>query len=179
VAKKRLPMERLEPRIKGKTLRIVVETPKGSRNKFDFDPKLQLFKLGSVLPVGETFPYDFGFVPKTRGEDGDPLDVMILMDEPAFPGCVMDVRLVGVIKASQSDGKKKYRNDRLVAVACESHVHRHVKTLSDVDGRLLDEIEEFFEAYNEMKGETFKPLGRSGPKVAQSLLRKGMRAASA
>lgn len=176
---KRSPIGRLTPRIRGKSLRVVVETPKGTRNKFDFDPRLQLFKLGAVLPVGESFPFDFGFVPKTMGGDGDPLDVLILMDEPAFPGCVVDVRLVGVIEASQTDGKSRYRNDRLVAVATESHLHRHIKTLRDIDSRLIDEIEEFFRAYNEMKGEKFKPLGRFGPKRAGALLAKGLRAAAA
>jgi inorganic pyrophosphatase len=177
--KKRSPIGRLAPKIRGKSLRVVVETPKGTRNKFDFDPRLQLFRLGAVLPVGESFPFDFGFVPMTKGGDGDPLDVLILMDEPAFPGCVVDVRLVGVIEASQTDGSTRYRNDRLVAVASESHLHRHIKTLHDVDARLLDEIEEFFRAYNEMKGEKFKPLGRFGPKRARTLLMKGLQEAAA
>ena len=80
-------------------LNVIIETPKGSRNKYNYDEGLRLFKLGGVLPSGAVFPFDFGFVPSTTGGDGDPLDVLVLMDEPAFPGRVVDVRLVGVIEA--------------------------------------------------------------------------------
>jgi len=79
-------------------LRVVVETPKGSRNKFAFDPDQHLFQLKKVLPTGMAFPYDFGFVPSTKAEDGDPIDVLVLMDEPAFPGCVLNCRPIGVIE---------------------------------------------------------------------------------
>jgi inorganic pyrophosphatase len=172
------PVGRLKPRVDRHSLRAVIETPKGSRNKFDFDPKLQLFKLSTVLPVGESFPFDFGFIPGTKGADGDPLDVMLLMDEPAFPGCVIEVRLIGVIEATQTDRGKKLRNDRLIAVSKESHLHRPVKTIKDIDSRLLAEIEEFFIAYNTMKGEKFKPLDHFGPKRAMALVRRGQKAAS-
>jgi len=72
----------------GTTLNAIIETPRGSRNKYKFDEELHVFKLKSVLPAGASFPYDFGFVPGTRGEDGDPIDVLVLMDEPAFTGCL-------------------------------------------------------------------------------------------
>jgi inorganic pyrophosphatase len=169
---------RLKSRVGRRSLRVVIETPKGSRNKFDFDPGLQLSTLSAVLPVGESFPFDFGFIPGTKGADGDPLDVMLLMDEPAFPGCVIEARLVGVIEATQTDNGKKLRNDRLIAVSKESHLHRPVKTIKDIDSRLLAEIEEFFIAYNTMKGETFKALGRFGPGRAQALVRRGLKAAA-
>src|SRR5918997_1148233 len=74
-------------------LNVVVETPKGSRNKYDYDEKLGLFKLGGVLPSGASFPFDFGFVPSTLGGDGDPLDVLVLMEEPAFAGCLVRTRV--------------------------------------------------------------------------------------
>ncbi|HEX8201166.1 MAG TPA: inorganic diphosphatase, partial [Isosphaeraceae bacterium] len=88
--------------VKTGELNVIIETPKGSRNKFDFDEELGLFKLGGVLPAGAVFPYDFGFVPATRGGDGDPLDVLVLMDEPAFVGCLVPARLIGVIEAEQT-----------------------------------------------------------------------------
>src|ERR1700722_6267161 len=78
-----------------KSLRVVIETPKGSRNKFKYDDKLGTYALSTVLGEGMVFPYDFGFVPQTQAEDGDPLDVLLLMDEPAFPGCVVEARIVG------------------------------------------------------------------------------------
>ena len=70
-------------------LRVVIETPKGSRNKYDYDPDCDCLELATVLPEGMSFPYDFGFVPSTLGEDGDPLDILILMDAPVVPGCVI------------------------------------------------------------------------------------------
>src|SRR3982750_1608163 len=102
----------------GENLNVVIETPKGSRNKYNFDGSLGLFKLGGVLPAGHSFPYDFGFIPQTTGGDGDPLDVLVLMDEPAFPGCLIRSRLIGVIEAEQTEHNgETTRNDRLIAVA--------------------------------------------------------------
>jgi inorganic pyrophosphatase len=88
-------------------LHVIIETPKGCRNKYAYDDKRESFVLKSVLPKGTVFPFDFGSIPGTKGEDGDPLDVLVLMDEPAFTGCLMEARLIGVIEATQTDGKKK------------------------------------------------------------------------
>ena len=101
-------------------MKVIIETPKGSRNKFKYDPDLRMFKLSKVLPEGMVFPYDFGFVPSTKGEDGDPVDVLVLMDEPTFPGCLLECRLVGVLEAEQEEEKKKKQNPRLIAVAKQS-----------------------------------------------------------
>src|ERR1700758_381556 len=102
-------------------LQVIIETPKGSRNKFAFDPDQRVFALRKVLPAGMIFPYDFGFLPRTQADDGDPIDVLLLMDEPAYPGVAVRSRLIGVIKGEQLDGKKKIRNDRLLAVAEANH----------------------------------------------------------
>src|SRR4051794_22475919 len=144
-------------------LNVIIETPKGCRNKYKYDDDLHLFELGGVLPAGAGFPFDFGFVPSTKGEDGDPLDVLILMDEPAFPGVLVRARLIGVIEAMQTerDGKKQ-RNDRLIAVAAKSNEHRSLRAMAEVSKELLDEIEHFFESYNRIRGKTFKPLRRKG-----------------
>jgi inorganic pyrophosphatase len=150
---------------------VVVETPKGKRNKFKFDEHRGEFHLCKVLPAGASFPYDFGFIPDTRGDDGDPLDVLILMDESAFPGCIVEVRLVGVIEAEQEDDGELIRNDRLVAVASEAHDYGDIKTLSDVNGQLLKELVHFFQSYNEAQGKTFKPLASRGPKRATRLVK--------
>src|SRR5918912_4248095 len=97
----------LDASLDGGELNVIIETPKGSRNKFDYDEETGLFKIGGVLPAGASFPFDFGFVPSTVGGDGDPLDVLVLMDDPAFPGCLVAARLIGVIQAEQTekDGK--------------------------------------------------------------------------
>ena len=160
----------------GEELNVVIETPKGSRNKYNYDEELRLFKLGGVLPSGAVFPFDFGFVPSTLGGDGDPLDVLVLMDEPAFAGCLVRVRLVGVIEAEQTerDGETE-RNDRLVAVAAKSRLHGNVRTLEDLGSGLPEEIEHFFVSYNRAKGKEFKSLGRFGPGRALKLVEEGVR----
>src|SRR5215208_1072043 len=104
-------------------LNVIIETPRGSRNKFNYDGGLGLFKLGGVLPAGAVFPFDFGFIPSTLGGDGDPLDVLVLMDEPAFTGCLVPSNLLGVIEAEQTEDGKTTRNDRLIAVAAKSRDH--------------------------------------------------------
>ena len=156
-------------------LNVLIETPKGSRNKFTYDEKLGLFKLGGVLPVGAVFPFDFGFIPSTIGGDGDPLDVLILMDEPAFPGCLIPARLIGVIEADQTEEGETRRNDRLIAIAVDSRAHRDLQTLEDLNEVLVNEIEHFFISYNEAKGKQFEPLGRYGPERANKVVEEGMK----
>ncbi len=160
----------------GDELNVVVETPKGSRNKYEYDEELGLFKLGGVLPSGAVFPFDFGFVPSTTGGDGDPLDVLVLMDEPAFAGCLVRTRLVGVIEAEQTerDGETT-RNDRLIAASTESRLYARARSLNSLDPGLIDEIEHFFVSYNRIKGKEFKPLGRFGPAHALRLVEEGVK----
>ncbi|HEX8161177.1 MAG TPA: inorganic diphosphatase [Pyrinomonadaceae bacterium] len=155
---------------------VVVETPQGSRNKYNFDEGLGVFRLGGVLPAGAVFPFDFGFVPSTLGGDGDPLDVLVLMDEPAFPGCLVEARLVGVVEAEQTerDGERT-RNDRLVAVAAKARNHKGVRQLGQLSPHLVEEIEHFFVSYNEIKGKTFAPLGRYGSRRARAVVEEGAR----
>lgn len=157
-------------------LNVIIDTPKESRNKYKFDEKLGLFKLGGVLAVGHVFPYDFGYIPQTLGGDGDPLDVLVLMDEPAFVGCLVTARLVGVIEAEQTeqDGKTE-RNDRLIAVASESPTHADIKTLNDLNEILIDQIEHLFISYNEAKGKKFEPLGRAGAIKAKKIVEEGIK----
>lgn len=152
-------------------LNVIIETPRGSRNKFTYDEEHGLFKLSGVLPAGAVFPFDFGFLPGTLGGDGDPMDVLVLMDESAFAGCLVPSRLIGVIEAEQTerDGETT-RNDRLIAVAANSRDHQHIRSLADLNENLLEEIEHFFVSYNEIKGKEFHPLGRFGPKRAQRLI---------
>ena len=158
----------------GVYLNVVIETPKGSRNKFNFDPNSGLFKLGGVLPTGASFPFDFGFIPRTHGEDGDPLDVLLIMDEPAFPGCLIEARLLGVMKALQNQSDTKIRNDRIIAVATHSRDQSHLQTIHDLSRELLEEIEHFFRSDNEAKGKQFIVEARNGPKEALQVIKRGM-----
>lgn len=118
----------------------MVETPRGSRNKYKYDEKLGLFRLNRVLFAGASFPYDFGYVPATRGGDDDPLDVLLLMDEPAFPGCVVRARAIGVLMASKA-GKP---NHKVIAVSTDAKMWSTHRDLTRLPRRMLVEIERFF-----------------------------------
>src|SRR5271165_5067100 len=135
---------RLQPRDPDDSdaFQVIIETPKGSRNKYAFDPEQKIFQLMKVLPAGMAFPYDFGFIPSTLAEDGDPTDVLVLMDEPAFPGCLLKCRVVGVIEGEQGKKKKKERNDRIVAVEKENHSYAFVKHVDDLGKKFVRELEE-------------------------------------
>jgi inorganic pyrophosphatase len=152
------------------SIQVVIETPKGCRNKYKFDPKLRSFTLSRVLPDGMVFPYDFGFVPSTIAEDDDPIDVLLLMDAPAFPGCVIESRMIGVIEGEQTKKGKKERNDRLIALANRSHTHSDMQNVSDMNEKLLKELAEFFVNYHRQDEVQYKFLGTKGPKEAARLL---------
>src|SRR6202166_1805282 len=115
-----------------RTCRAIIETPRAFRNKFDYDPDSNLFKLGGVLPEGMMFPFDFGFIPSTLGDDGDPLDILVLMDAPAHVGCLIEVRIIGVITAKQVQDGKAETNDRLLGVAVHSYDHEDLASINDV-----------------------------------------------
>ncbi len=154
------------------TLNVVIETSKGSRNKLKYNADQGLFELSKVLPRGLVFPFDFGFIPSTVGDDGDPLDVLVLLDAPVPAGCKILARLIGVIEAEQTQDGKTERNDRLIAVAENCHEHEDLHTLKDLSANLLREIEHFFVSYNETANKQFKPLARRGPRHADKLVKQ-------
>lgn len=151
-------------------LHVVVETPSGSRNKFSYDPEQGVFHIKSVLPAGMTFPYEFGFVPQTKADDGDPIDVLLFMDEPAYPGVVVKARLIGVIEGEQKEGKKTVRNDRLVGVSDVSHEYANIRGFKDLPEKWLEEIEKFFVNYAGQQGKQFKVIGVKGADEAMALV---------
>lgn len=156
-------------------LRVVIETPKGSRNKFAFNAEDHIFELKKVLPAGMAFPYDFGFVPSTEAGDGDPVDVLVLMDEPAFPGCVLECRPIGVIQGQQGDKKKKVRNDRIIAVEKDAHSWADVKTTGDLGKHFVRELEEFFVDYHKLSGQQYRVLALKGRAQARKLVKSSLR----
>jgi inorganic pyrophosphatase len=168
------PLDRLNP-FDGDDLIVIIETPKGSQNKFVFRPEIGAFALSGVLPAGAVFPFDFGFVPSTLADDGDPLDILVLMDAPAFAGCIVPSRLIGVIEAEQTEGGETGRNDRLLAVAAKSVTHKSIKEVGDLSSDLLGQIEHFFTSYNTAKGKQFRPLGRFGADRARLLIEAAAR----
>jgi inorganic pyrophosphatase len=133
---------------------IIIETPKGSRQKYSYDKDIKLFRLKKVLAPGLVFPFDFGFFPGTQGEDGDPLDIMVLSEYQGFPGCVVDVRIVGCLQATQTKSKKPMRNDRFIGVLEQSSVYDRIMSLEELPGTLIDSIKLFFSTYLRAEGKT-------------------------
>jgi inorganic pyrophosphatase len=158
-------------------IQVIIETPRNSRNKFAYDDEQNIFTVKKVLPAGMSFPYDFGFLPRTQAADGDPLDVLLLMDEPAFPGVAVRARLIGVIQGEQVERKKKTRNDRLLAVAEMNHEYAYIKKVGDLPKQFVRELEEFFVNYNRLEGKQYKLLGCKGADVAMRAIRNAQRAA--
>jgi len=158
-------------------IQVVIETPKGSRNKYAFDDEQKVFTLTKVLPAGMTFPYDFGFIPSTKAEDGDPTDVLVLMDEPAFPGCVLKCRVIGVIEGQQGKKKKGERNDRVIAIEEANHSYAHIHHVKELGKKFVKELEEFFVNYHDTQGKKYRVLEIKGPAEAYRRVEDGMKRA--
>lgn len=154
-------------------LNVIIETPRGCPNKFAYDEEMKVFCLHKTLPMGTVFPFDFGFIPLTKGEDGDPLDILIIMEEPVYPGCLVPTRLVGILEAQQKekDGKKM-RNDRLVGVSDCSVLFKGVKRVKDLNKSMVKQMENFFIDYNKQEGKKFKPLHWKGRKKAMECINR-------
>lgn len=155
-------------------IHVIIETPRGSRNKYKYDETHHLFMLHKHLPRGAVFPFDFGFIPSTVGEDGDPLDVLVLMDQPTFTGCFITVRLLGAIQANQTNARGTVRNDRLIGVPETDKIRPRESSIADLAPGILDEIEHFFVSYNEAEDRTFEVLGRCGAHDAGLLVDEAM-----
>jgi inorganic pyrophosphatase len=121
------------------------------------------------------FPFDFGFIPSTLGDDGDPLDILVLMEAPASVGCLIDVRIIGIIKAKQAEDGETEKNNRLHGVAVDSYNHQDLSSIDDVNKSLLSQIEAFFVSYNRQRGNKFKVTGTGGPKSAIKFLKDGIK----
>lgn len=161
------------PPIKNNLLNVIIETPKGCQNKYSYDEEYKIFKLKKTLPMGATFPFDFGFVPNTKGADGDPFDVLVIMDEHSYPGCWVMARIIGVLEAKQSEPgtKTAVRNDRIVAIANTSELFADIRRVKDLNPKMVEEIEQFFINYNQHEGKIFTPLAWKGRKAAYILVR--------
>ena len=154
----------------------VIEATGESRFKFKFEPKYGVFLLHAVLPTGTSFPYAFGFVPGTLGEDGDPLDILVLADESPPVGTVVPCRLVAVLEATQREKKRKpVRNDRLLAVAEKSERYARCSKKADIQKTVRDRIADFFAFYHGEQGKTFEPIGWKGAATARALLAAGIK----
>src|SRR5215218_4355218 len=130
-------------------INAIIETPKSSRNKYVYDEKSDTFKLKRALPAGMVFPFDFGFIPSTIAEDGDPMDILVLTDAPTFPGCLVESKVLGIIKVEQEEDGEKVRNDRVIAVQLQSRMYASANNIDDLPEGLIKEIVNFFASYNQ------------------------------
>ncbi|ABG58515.1 inorganic pyrophosphatase (PPase) [Cytophaga hutchinsonii ATCC 33406] len=152
---------------KGDIIHVVVETPQYSLEKYAYDRDLKAFSLKKTLPAGSAFPFDFGFVPNTLCDDGDPVDALVLVEGETYPGCILAARLVGVLEAVEADkNNKQVRNDRLIAVSVESQLYKNITDVKELDKKMIHSIEDFFTSYNKQEGRTFKPLKWNNAKAA-------------
>ncbi len=165
----------LKPIDSGNTIQVIIETPKGSRNKYAFDEEQRVFAVKKVLPAGMTFPYDFGFIPSTRAEDGDPTDVLVLMDEPAFPGVLVKCRVIGVIEGCKGKKKDGERNDRIIAIEQAAHSYAAIRHVKEMGKKFTKELEEFFVNYHDQEGEKYTVLDLKGPKEALRRIDDGIK----
>ncbi|MBE7170011.1 MAG: inorganic diphosphatase [Williamsia sp.] len=153
-------------------IHVVVECTRGSHHKINYDPASEMFKLSEIFPAGVVFPFEFGFVPHTKADDGDPFDVILLADDPLFTGCLAEARLIGVIEAEQTDEGKRIRNDRAIAVAVESKQYKSIKTMDELDKNFVDDMVDFIAAYQKRSEHHFTPLRFSGPERAVELIKE-------
>ncbi|MGC9516924.1 MAG: inorganic diphosphatase [Methanomicrobiales archaeon] len=133
----------------------VIEIPKGSRNKYEYDKDIEAFALDRVLYSPFHYPAEYGIIPQTLYDDGDPMDIMVLMEQPTFPGCVIESRPIGMMK--MIDGGDN--DDKILAVPLEDPKFKDVKNITDVPQHLLDEISHFFQEYKRLEGKETEVLG--------------------
>jgi inorganic pyrophosphatase len=150
---------------------VIVETPGGSAQKYDYDQKKKWFKLKKMMPAGMVFPFDFGFIPGTKGGDGDPLDVVIISELKSFPGCCMDCSVIGGIKAEQTEKGNTVRNDRFLVIPEASQMYANITSLDDLPDGVVNQLEDFFIHYNKEEGKEFKPLRKFSAKEAYKLIK--------
>jgi inorganic pyrophosphatase len=146
----------LLPFQKPATMDIIIETPKESRQKYTYDKELKLFRLKKVLAPGLVFPFDFGFIPGTKGEDGDPFDVLVLSEYQTFPGCVVNIRIAGCLPAIQTHAKTSFRNDRFIGILEQSSAYDRIMSIEELPAALIDSIKLFFTTYLQAEGKTVR-----------------------
>lgn len=154
---------------------VIIETPKGSNEKYNYDKKFKCFKLSKVLPTGMVFPYDFGYIPNTKGGDGDPVDAVVISEFKSFPGCLMECRIIGILIAEQIENKKKVRNDRVLFIPEKSVVFQKIESIHQFPNDHIQQLKNFFVNYNNAEGKIFKPLELLNEKESYKLLKKILR----
>ena len=162
-------LERLPTFVDKETFHVVVESPRGSSVKLKYAGHFEAFSISRPLPIGLTYPFDWGFIPSTRADDGDPLDAMVVFDAPTWPGAVIPSKPIGVVRLVQRDGKKapRQRNDRIITVPAED---LRFKNVTDLPKRVREELEQFFVSASAMSDKKVVIEGWEGPKAARKAI---------
>ena len=152
---------------------VVIETPRHSIGKYNYDEDKQCYRLKKILPLGMVFPYDFGMIKETRGEDGDPLDAMVITECNTYPGVEMTCRVIGALLATQTQhGKETIRNDRFFFIPEASIAYAHIHDMKDFPKKHNQQLEDFFINYNKAENKKFEPLKFINAAQADKLLGK-------
>src|SRR4051812_34751974 len=155
-------------------LQVIVEAPRGSKAKIKYDPGEQIFKFGRPLCLGTSYPYDWGFVPGTRAEDGDALDAMVYHDMATYPGVVIPCKAIGVVRVvDKKKGEEWERNDRLIAVPADE---KRWDDATSLERRIQRELEQFFLIVVMMTGKKVRVEGWEGPRSAKAVIQKAVKA---
>ncbi len=168
-----MDLSRIPAQPKPGVLNVLIEIPAGSKNKYEFDKDLNAFALDRVLSSSVQYPYDYGFIPNTLADDGDPLDGMVIIDQPTFPGCVIACRAIGMLE--MIDGGD--RDEKLLCVPVKDPRYADVKSLKDMAPHRLDEIAEFFKTYKNLEKKVTEILGWKDAEFVAPLVEKFIKAA--
>jgi inorganic pyrophosphatase len=152
-------------------INAVIEIPQGSVHKYEYDKELHVFRLDRTLHSPVHYPGDYGFVPSTLGQDGDPLDILVPVDAPSFPGCVIEVRPIGLLRMVDQGE----RDEKILAVVESDPVYRQVRHCRDLFPHLLREIEHFFSIYKELEGKKTEIAGWEGTDMVYKILAEGQK----
>lgn len=144
----------------------IIEIPAGSQNKYEFDKEKGVLRLDRVLYSPVHYPTDYGYIPETLEEDGDPIDILVLVTNPTVPGCIVDTRVIGVLSMADDKGV----DNKLLGVAAKDPRWAHVHDLADVPPHRLREIEHFFKTYKDLEGKHTEIRGWFGREVAREKL---------
>lgn len=149
---------------------VIVEITKGSRNKYEYGKELGVLKLDRVLFSSLHYPGDYGLIPRTFYDDGDPLDVLVMINEPTFPGCIIEARPIGLFKMLD----QSLADDKVLAVPARDPIFDGYRDIQDIPQHFLREVAHFFEIYKDLEGKRTKPLGWEPVSVAKEEISRAM-----
>ncbi|MEH2245748.1 inorganic diphosphatase [Nostoc sp.] len=167
-----MDLSRIPAQPKPGLINVLIEITGGSKNKYEYDKELEAFALDRVLYSSVQYPYDYGFVPNTLAEDGDPLDGMVIIDEPTFPGCIIAARPIGFLE--MIDGGD--RDEKILCVPDKDPRYAQVRSLVDIEPHRLDEIAEFFRSYKNLEKKVTEILGWQSVGKVAALVEKSVKA---